>query len=311
MTRARTVALVAVTYAVASAVGLGWLLLGPGSRWLLLDSLVADLLATLVIFGVSRTMRNSSFYDAWWSVAPPLLVLYWWLVREEGTDDWRAALLGIVIAVWAVRLTGNWIRGYPGHPHEDWRYDLLRSRAPRFELVIDLMAIHVIPTIQVFAALIPAYVAVAVGTRPLGWLDGVAFVIGAAAIALETRADRELRTFARRRRPGEILATGLWGWSRHPNYFGELCVWISVALFGIAASPGDWWLPIGVVMMLAMFQGASIPMMEERSLARRPDYQRVIDTVPRLVPRPRRRPRHADTSPRDAAVSGGRPPRGS
>ena len=160
-------ALVAVTYLVACGVGLGWLLLGPDSRWLLLDSLVADLLATLVIFAVSRTMRNSSFYDAWWSVAPPLLVLYWWLVREEGTDGWRAALLGTVIAVWAVRLTANWVRGYPGHPHEDWRYELLRSRAPRFELVVDLMAIHVIPTIQVFVALIPAYVAVSVGTRPL------------------------------------------------------------------------------------------------------------------------------------------------
>lgn len=289
MTRGGTLAAVAVTYLVGCCVGLGWLVLGPDSPWLLLDTLIADLLATLVIFAASRTMRNSSFYDAWWSVAPPLLVLYWWLAREHDTVSWRAVLLAVVIGVWAVRLTANWVRTYPGHPHEDWRYDLLRSRAPRLEAVIDLVAIHVIPTLQVFVALVPAYVAVSVGTRPLWWLDGVALVVGVTAVALETQADRELRAFAGRREPGEILANGLWAWSRHPNYFGELCVWISVALFGIASSPGDWWwLVLGVVGLVAMFNGASIPMMEERSLARRPDYQRVIDTVPRFVPRPPR-----------------------
>lgn len=168
MTRARTVALVAVTYLVAVGVGLCWLALGPDTKWLLLDSLIAHLVATLVIFVVSRIMRNSSFYDAWWSVAPPLLILYWWLVREHDTVGWRAALLGLAITVWAVRLTANWVRTHPGHPHEDWCYDLLRSRAPRLELLIDLVAIHLTPSLQVFLALIPAYVAVSVGTRPLG-----------------------------------------------------------------------------------------------------------------------------------------------
>ena len=83
---------------------------------------------------------------------------------------------------------------------------------------------------------------------------------------------------------------GLWSWSRHPNYFGEFGFWFSLALFGLAASPGDWWwLFVGAVAMLAMFHGASIPMMEERSLQRRPEYQAVIDRVPRFVPRPPRR----------------------
>ncbi|MEO5664364.1 MAG: hypothetical protein ABIR39_13875 [Nocardioides sp.] len=73
MTRVGTLAAVAVTYVVAGGLGLAWLTLGPESPWLLLDSLIADLLATLVIFAASRAAHNSSFYDAWWSVAPPLL----------------------------------------------------------------------------------------------------------------------------------------------------------------------------------------------------------------------------------------------
>ena len=80
---------------------------------------------------------------------------------------------------------------------------------------------------------------------------------------------------------------GLWSWSRHPNYFGEFGFWFAVALFGIAAAPADWWwLIIGAAAILAMFLGASIPMMEERSLARRPAYSDVVDRVSRFVPWP-------------------------
>ena len=94
--------------------------------------------------------------------------------------------------------------------------------------------------------------------------------------------------------PGEtgykIPYGGLYRFVSCPNYFGELGFWCSMALFGVAAAPADWWwLFIGVAAMLAMFLGASIPLMEKRSLERRPNYQAVIDRVPRLVPRPPRR----------------------
>ena len=83
---------------------------------------------------------------------------------------------------------------------------------------------------------------------------------------------------------------GLWSWSRHPNYFGELSFWFALALFGVAVSPSDaWWLFAGTLAMLGMFLGASIPMMETRSVQRRPGYQDVIARVPRFVPRPPRR----------------------
>jgi steroid 5-alpha reductase family enzyme len=90
---------------------------------------------------------------------------------------------------------------------------------------------------------------------------------------------------------------GLWGWSRHPNYFGEFSFWAALALFGIAAAPADWWwLILGALAILAMFLGASIPMMEERSLQRRPAYQDVVDRVSRFVPWPPKR----ENAPRSA-----------
>ena len=104
-----------------------------------------------------------------------------------------------------------------------------------------------------------------------------------------------MHRFVAARRPGAAMDRGVWSWSRHPNYFGEISFWFALALFGVAASPRDaWWLGVGVLAMVAMFLGASIPMMEKRSLERRPEYQGVIDRVPRLVPRP---PRKASETP--------------
>ncbi len=192
--------------------------------------------------------------------------------------------------VWAVRLTANWVYGFPGLHHEDWRYAMMRERTGRWEFVVDLVAIHLIPTLQVFLGMLPVYVCVTRAGGDIGWLTAVAFVVGLAAVALESVADLQLHRFVRDRQPGEVLDRGLWRWSRHPNYFGEFGFWFALALFGVAASPADaWWLFTGALAMLAMFLGASIPMMEKRSLERRPDYQRVIDRVSRFVPIPPQR----------------------
>ena len=292
MAKARALLLVTVAYVVAVAVAAVWLAWGPRTGGLWLDTLIADVLATLVVFAFSRAYRNSSFYDAYWSVVPPLLFGYWWWqgpVGLHGPGALRCWLLAVLIGYWAVRLTANWVHGFAGLHHEDWRYAILRQGAGRWEFAADLFGIHLFPTLQVFVGMLPVYLAV---TRPgegWPWLAWVAFVVGMAAVTVELVADLQMRRFVARCLPGGVMATGLWAWSRHPNYFGEIGFWFSLALFGVAASPGDaWWLFAGVVLMVAMFLGASIPMMEQRSLQRRPDYQDVIDRVPRLVPRPPR-----------------------
>jgi steroid 5-alpha reductase family enzyme len=167
---------------------------------------------------------------------------------------------------------------------------MFRERAGRWEFGADLVAIHLIPTVQVFAGMLPVYVCVTRTGSGIRWLTAVAFVVGLAAVSVELVADVQLHRFVRNAQPGQVLDRGLWSWSRHPNYFGEFSFWFALALFGVAASPADaWWLFVGAAAMLAMFTGASIPMMETRSLHRRPDYQDVVDRVPRFVPRPPRR----------------------
>ena len=279
-----------MAYLIALAVAGAWLGWGPRTGVLWLDTLIADVLGTLVIFAFSRWYRNSSFYDAYWSVVPPLLLFYWWSAGGLGVDQLHCWLVSIVVMVWAIRLTANWARSFPGLHHEDWRYGMLRARAGRYAVATDLVAIHLIPTAQVFLGMIPVYVAVTSVGDNLLWLSVIACVLGLAAVALESVADGQMRRYLRGRGAGQIMDEGLWSWSRHPNYFGEFVFWCSLALSGVAAAPADaWWLFAGAAAMLAMFLGASIPMMEERSLQRRPGYQDVIDRVSRFIPWPQRK----------------------
>jgi steroid 5-alpha reductase family enzyme len=223
-------------------------------------------------------------------VIPPLLLLYWWLRAAPEVDELRCVLVAVVVVVWAIRLTGNWIYSFPGLHHEDWRYPLLREQSGRWAFLADLFAIHLIPTVQVFLGMLPVYVAVTTPGAGWVWLTWVAFVLGLAAVLLEYVADRQMHQFVRDRQPGAAMDRGLWAWSRHPNYFGEFSFWFALALFGVAASPANaWWLFIGAIGILAVLLGASIPMMEQRSLERRPSYQNVIDRVPKFVPRPPRK----------------------
>ncbi|WP_240760796.1 DUF1295 domain-containing protein [Mycolicibacterium sp. CR10] len=281
MSKGRSLAIVTVAYVIAVAVAAAWLVWGPTTGRLWLDTLIADVLATLVVFAFSRGYRNSSFYDAYWSVIPPLLLFYWWY--EAGVTSLSTWLLAVLVVAWAVRLTGNWVYAFPGLHHEDWRYPMFRDRAGRFEFVADLVAIHLIPTVQVFLGMLPVYIAVTTPGTGLLWLTVVAFALGMGAVALEFVADAQMHRFVKDKQPGAVMDRGLWAWSRHPNYLGEFGFWFALALFGFAASPGSWWLFIGAAAMLAMFLGASIPMMETRSLERRPDYQAVIDRVSRFV----------------------------
>lgn len=283
-TRARSFMWIVVAYGACCAVGAMYL--GNVEGNILLHSFVADVLATVTIFVFSRLLKNSSMYDAYWSVIPPLFLVYWWMVSGGNSDAVRMVLLSIVVWYWAIRLTWNWAKHWPGLAHEDWRYAIVRNKAPKFAFWSDFFGIHFFPTVQVFLGMLPMYAAATLGTQPVGWVDYVAFVVGIGAVSLQWTADRQLHAFIRVRKPGDIITHGLWGMSRHPNYLGELLFWCSVCLFGLAAFPqGWWWQILGVIAMFAMFMGASIPLMEQRSLARRPHYQAVIDSVPMLFPR--------------------------
>jgi hypothetical protein len=100
--KGRSLGLVGVAYVVAIAVAAAWLVWGVPTGRLWLDTLIADVLATLAVFVFSRAFGNSSFYDAYWSVVPPLLLFYWW--SQSGVHQLRCWLIAAVVVVAASEL---------------------------------------------------------------------------------------------------------------------------------------------------------------------------------------------------------------
>jgi len=251
----------------------------------------ADVAATLVIFGFSFAFGNSSFYDAYWSVVPPLVAIWFALVPDGIAVFGRQVLVIALVLLWSVRLTWNWARGWSGLEHEDWRYvDMRRTRSAAGYWLVSFSGLHLFPTIIVFLGLLPLWLSQHDGMNRLNGLDALAALVTLAGIALEFFADNELRRFRLSNPPpGTILERGLWAWSRHPNYLGEILFWLGLALFSVAASGFVWWAWLGVAAMLAMFLGASIPMKEARMLATRPAYADRQRRVSLLIPRPPRR----------------------
>jgi steroid 5-alpha reductase family enzyme len=284
----RAFAAVGIAYALAGAVALaiGFV---SGDAHPIRVALAADVGATLAIFAFSLAFRNSSFYDAYWSVAPIAIALYWALSADAGNPARQLLVVGLVTA-WGVRLTWNWARGWRGLDHEDWRYLRIRERTGRGYWPASFISLHMIPTLIVFAGCLPLHPALA-SSAPLGLLDGLAVLVTAAAIACEATADQQLRRFltAPGRRPGDLLASGLWSWSRHPNYFGEMLFWWGIFLFAVAVGALHGWTILGALTITAMLRFISLPLIEERMLERRPEFAARLATTSMLVPWPRRR----------------------
>ncbi len=276
---------IAYVVAIVAAVAAGWVV--RDSHPLVVVA-VADATGTLVVFAFSVFFNNSSFYDPYWSVAPPAIALFWlWTGRAELSDGSliRSVLLCAVVFMWGARLTYNWARGWRGLKHEDWRYVDIRNATGRGYWPASFLSIHFLPTTVVYAGCLAFYPALGLTGRPFNFLDAAGFVVCIAAVWIEAAADKQLHRFVSTREdPLAILETGLWAYSRHPNYFGEVLFWWGVYLFGVAARPDLWWIIAGPVAMTLLFLFISIPLIDTRMLKLRPHYRERVKRVSRLIP---------------------------
>ena len=278
-------ALCALAYIIALcvAVFIGYAMGDRHPIWIVLT---ADVAATLVIYAFARMFLNASFYDAYWSVAPLAIALYYALVASSGNEVFtRQVVVITLVFIWGVRLTYNWARQWRGLGHEDWRYANMREKWKRLFWMVELSGIEMMPTIIVFLGCLSLYPALSIGTNPLGVLDWVAIVVTSGAIIIEATADQQLRRFVKTNpQPGKIMSTGLWAYSRHPNYLGEVMFWWGLFLFALAADFSYWWVFVGPLAMTVLFIFVSIPMMDKRNLERRPGYQEHMRKVSALIP---------------------------
>lgn len=285
---ARAHALVALSYAVALGAAWATVALVPAGWDPIARLALADLAATVAIFAFSRAFDNSSFYDAYWSLAPMAIALHLAVGPGATGDAARRVLVVGLVWAWGLRLTWNWIRTWEGLHQEDWRYVHFRRPWGRAYWAGSFGAFHLFPTVMTFLGVLPLFSA-STSRAPLGALDLAAAAVTLAAITIEAVSDRHLRVFreAQRARGGEgaICDAGLWRWSRHPNYFGECTFWLGLWIFGVATAPERaLWTAAGFVGIVVMFVTGTIPMMERRSLERRPGFAEHQRRVSMLVP---------------------------
>jgi steroid 5-alpha reductase family enzyme len=249
---------------------------------------LGTLVATVVVFAASMAVDNSSIYDPYWSVQPLALAGYYLWTGWDRVDA-RQIVVTVLVSLYALRLTSNFYRDWPGLAKEDFRYVSFRERFPEAYWPVSFLGIHLFPTVMVYMGCLPLYALTRPGPAGLGWVDGAGTAVTLGAIILAFVADEQMRRF--RRDPGNrgrIMQSGLWARSRHPNYLGEVTTWWGLWMFALAADAKWWWTVVGAAAITVMFVLVSIPMMERRVLSTRSDYHAYRDETPMLIPRPTR-----------------------
>lgn len=248
---------IGIVYVLASILGIGLYISLPFSWWL--NLLLADVVATIFTFICSLFFKNASVYDPYWSVQPLVIVGTFAIARGFNP---LCILLFIAIFFWGIRLTVNWAYTFNSLNHQDWRYTMLKEKTGKFYFFVNFTGIHMVPTLIVYGCTLPAVYAFENDLK-LNTVSVIFIFISILAVVLQGTADIQMHSF-RKHRDGTFIRRGIWKYSRHPNYLGEILMWWGVGLCVVCAEPSVWYLLAGALANTILFLVVSIPMADKR-----------------------------------------------
>jgi steroid 5-alpha reductase family enzyme len=247
--------------------------------------LAVVLFAMTGLWLLSLRLRDASIVDAFW--APGFVLVGVTYILSEGRVGSRGVLAMVLIAGWAVRLGVHLLRRNQ-EAGEDPRYGAMRQRhGERFGRV-SLFTVFWLQGVILWVVSAPL-LGTATSRSPLGALDTVGGVIALSGLIIEAVADRQLRAFrAEPSNSGRVLDTGLWRYSRHPNYFGNAVLWWGVYLIALAG--GAWWSVFAPALMTVLLLKVSgVALLERGLVLSRPGYAEYVSRTSAFVPWPPRR----------------------
>ena len=276
MNRSKSLKITGLVYIVS--IMLGFLLTDYFETFeIIISTLIVDVIITTIIFLFSLRLNNSSIYDPYWSILPPFIVLFWMYKLDNYSSLVILVFIGVIL--WSVRLTRNWYLDFHGYKYEDFRYIDFRKKFKKLYWIVSYIGIHMFPTLIVLLGLFPIYFLV--GNEII---YSVFIYIGVLIMILATTisfiADSQLR---KHKRSGnkDSIRTGLWKYSRHPSYFGEVLFWGGIYVVSIAS--GFHFLSAsGFIAMLILFNFYSVPKMEQKLLNNKQDYKKIVEDIPRF-----------------------------
>lgn len=264
-----------------------------------LQVLLSDVAATLFVYLTGVILKNSSVYDPYWSVAP--IVILPLLMLANQSFSLPVLLLVGVITFWGLRLTFNWAGTFTNLSEQDWRYDMLKAKFGKWYQLISFVGINLFPTLVVFGVMCPAIAvilnAASIAPLQLNLLAVLGLLMSLSAVLIQLVTDRQLHQFrATNTVKGKIIDVGLWKYSRHPNYFGEILMWWGVYVVLVSLFPSLWLFVIGAFVNNLMFMFISIPMAEKRLAMTKKNFAEYQRTTSVLIPWPRRKTSAEDES---------------
>ena len=250
---------------------------------------VAVAVLMLLTWLLSIRLHDVSIIDPVWGPAFVLVALVAALVGD-GCAGRRWLILGLT-ALWGLRLGIHLLRRKLADPGEDRRYREMRERHPDNFTLWSLGAIFLPQALLVLIVSLPLQVA---AQRPdrLTALIVPGLALFAVGLVFETVGDEQLRRFKLDpASQGQVMDRGLWRYTRHPNYFGDACVWWGLWLVCLPAG-GTWWTFVGPAVMTFLLVRVSGKELLERDMAgRRPGYREYVERTSGFIPWPPRRPR--------------------
>jgi len=233
---------------------------------------------------LSVLLKNASIVDIVWGFG---FVVTAWISRGIGDgDSARQWLLTILTSVWGLRLAGYLLWRNAGHG-EDYRYKAMRKHwGPRFP-IISLVTVFALQGVLMWIVSLPVQLGQDDATPDIGVVAYIGVAVFAFGLFFEVVGDAQLARFkANPNSAGKVMDQGLWRYTRHPNYFGDACVWWGLALIAAETGSAAWGF-IGAVVMTYLLRRVSGVTLLERSLKkRREGYEDYIARTSPFIPRP-------------------------
>ncbi len=232
---------------------------------------------------LSLLKRDASIIDSFWGTG---FVIAGWLYATLPDVEWSARKLLILalLTTWGIRLSVHILTRNLGRG-EDFRYRAWREQAGGGWWWKSYFKVFLLQGALIWLLSVPLAVALSDTAAPeISGLDWLALALWTAGFLLEAISDLQLRRFrSDPRSASSVLSSGLWRYSRHPNYFGEAVVWWGLYLFALAA--GGWWTVFSPLLMTFLLVRVSGVRMLERYLIRdKPEYKRYVDSTSAFVP---------------------------
>ncbi|MBM4246606.1 MAG: DUF1295 domain-containing protein [Deltaproteobacteria bacterium] len=242
----------------------------------------------LVLWIVSLRIRNASIVDIWWGPGFALIALLTFALTPEGALSRRQLVL-ILTTIWGLRLGTHLLVRNTGR-EEDFRYAAMRRAWGHGFAAKSLTRVFLLQAVLMWLVSFPVQAAMRSATpATLGFFDYTGVLVFAFGLFFETIGDLQLSRFkADPANAGRVMDRGLWRFTRHPNYFGDACVWWGLWLIAVSV-PGGFWSIVGPIAMTVLLTSVSgVPMLERTIGERRPGYDEYVRRTSAFLPRPPR-----------------------